>query len=356
MGKITYFGEKVFVGIDVHKKTYTAVCVHDNCVIKRATITASPQGLVEFLQRHFHGVELYTAYEAGFSGFVLHRYLEWRNVKNLVVHPAGIEVEANRRVKTDKRDATRIALQLAAGRLRGVFVPSMKAERRRLLTRSREQLLRNQTRLKNQIKMKLHYLGLIDADDDKKLSQRQVRRVILTTSIPELRVVLQAMLENWRNLTKQIREIEGNLYATSGKEVDPVEEKYLSTNIFGNISARVLAAEVGDLQQFPSVASLSSYTGLTPGEHSSGARKCSGSITRQGNSRLRHILVQAAWRAIKKNQALAEQFNRIAEAKDKNKKKGKCVAIVAVARRMIIGMRAAFRDNVEYSPGLTVTK
>ena len=89
-----------------------------------------------------------------------------------------------------------------------------------------------------------------------------------------------------------------------------------------------------------------SYTGLTPPEFSSGETVRKGHITRQGNTRVRHILNQAAWRAIKKDQDLKVFFERLAP------KTGKKRAIVAVARKLIGRIRAAFKTRQPYQMNL----
>ncbi len=88
----SYAGQKVFIGIDVHKRTYSVVAVMEGEVLKKWRTSAFPQELVKQFQRFFSGAELYTVYEAGFSGFVLHRVLEKAGIKNLVVNPGSIEV------------------------------------------------------------------------------------------------------------------------------------------------------------------------------------------------------------------------------------------------------------------------
>src|SRR5579883_2603445 len=104
-----FSGKKVYVGIDVHKKTYSVCCRCDKQVVKKATMGATAGRLVDFLKFHFAGAEVYCAYEAGFSGFILHRVLMANGVNNLVVNPSSIETAANDRVKTDKRDAAKVS-------------------------------------------------------------------------------------------------------------------------------------------------------------------------------------------------------------------------------------------------------
>ncbi|WP_299409854.1 transposase [Acaryochloris sp. IP29b_bin.148] len=134
----SYQGKKVFIGIDVHKRTYAIASFMDGGVIKRWTTLTSPEQLVVQLKAFYPQADICTAYEAGFSGFVLHRALKNAGIENLVVNPGSIETASHNRVKTDKRDAKKIASLLAVGRLRGIRVPTEHIEQKRLLTRTRE--------------------------------------------------------------------------------------------------------------------------------------------------------------------------------------------------------------------------
>ena len=107
----------------------------------------------------------------------------------------------------------------------------------------------------------------------------------------------------------------------------------------------MLSNELGDMSQFKNERQLFSYTGLTPSEYSSGENIRKGRISRQGNSRVRGILVEIAWRAIKKDKALAKFFERLYPHTGKKR------AIVAVARKFIGRIRAAFRQKQNYIMG-----
>jgi len=106
-------------------------------MVKTAPVPAEPVRLAESLLRWFPGATLSSAYEAGFSGFVLHRALTTAGITNLVVNPASVAVAANDRVKTDRRDAKQLAFDLADGRLRGISIPTEAEELARLLPRTR---------------------------------------------------------------------------------------------------------------------------------------------------------------------------------------------------------------------------
>ncbi len=114
-----YAGKKVFIGIDVHKRTYSVVCVAEGIVVKKWQTLASPEKFVQQLQKYFPGAELYSVYEAGFSGFVLHRVLQRAGIHNIVVNPGSLEVAIHNRVKTDKRDALFVGHTFRSGTVRG---------------------------------------------------------------------------------------------------------------------------------------------------------------------------------------------------------------------------------------------
>jgi len=170
--RIAYTGERVYVGIDVHKATYTVICVCQRQLVKTATVPAEPASLAVSLPRWFPGATLSSAYEAGFSGFVLHRALTQAGITNIVVHPASVAVAANDKVKTDRRDAKKLAIDLADGRLRGIYVPTEEEELARLLPRTRAQIVEHRATIARQIKAKLHQFGLIPPGSRRLMSSR----------------------------------------------------------------------------------------------------------------------------------------------------------------------------------------
>jgi transposase len=168
----SYTGECVYVGVDVHKETYTVTCVCHKQIVKTATVQAEPAGLAASLPRWFPGATLYSVYEAGFSVFVLHRVLTKAGISNIVVNPASIAVAANDKVKTDRRDSKKLAIDLADGRLRGIYVPPEAEELARLLPRTRAQIVEHRATMARQIKAKLHQCGLIAPASRRMISNR----------------------------------------------------------------------------------------------------------------------------------------------------------------------------------------
>ncbi len=252
--KLSYEGKKVFVGIDVHKRSYSVVAVVEGVIVKKWRTVASPDKLAEQLRRYFPEASIYTAYEAGFSGFVLHRVLEQAGIENIVVNPGSIEVAIHNRVKTDKRDALKIAILLEAGRLKGIRVPSPQQEQQRLLTRTREQLVEERSAIKNKIRMKCHQMGLIDPNDSREMSHKLVGEMLAQSPSQEFSLVIEAYWSVWKSIETQIRKIEQKLKEKA--KTDPNETIYRSAPGIGPLSSRILSNELGDLSQFAGGATI----------------------------------------------------------------------------------------------------
>jgi transposase len=341
---LSYIGRIVYVGVDVHKETYTVTCVCNKQIVKTATVQAEPAGLAASLLRWFPGATLYSAYEAGFSAFVLHRALTTAGITNIVVNPASVAVAANDKVKTDRRDAKKLAIDLADGRLRGIYVPTEEEELARLLPRTRAQIVEHRATIARQIKAKLHQFGLIAPSSRRLISNRYLREIAAWSLPPDLRVRLTLLAEQWRFATRPLIEIRRLLREPAAAQAE-LEKVYRSVPGIGAVVARTLAPELGDMTRFANERALFSYTGLTPSEYSSGPSVRRGHMSRQGSGRVRHLLIETAWRALPRDKVLQEIFDRIAATRGKKR------AIVAIARRLTGRIRACFRQGTTYAVG-----
>lgn len=338
-----YKGKTIFIGIDVHKKTYSVSAVCDNQLVKRDTMPAYPNKLVDYLNKYFSGAKIKSAYEAGFSGFGLHRHLLESGIENIVVHAASIEIGARDRVKTDKRDSEKIAVQLATHRLKSIFIPSHEVEDKRELTRLRTKLVQDRNRIATRLKQKANYHGLIGPNDLQKVSNLWIQNLLKNEMLLGLRYVIEELVDQWKSLSNRLKKLDDRLKEQAISD-EKLEEVYRSVRGVGPTTARILANELGDMSQFSSERRLFSYTGLTPCEYSSGEHVRKGHITRQGKPILRSLLVQCAWIAIRYDPELREAYEKIA------KRAGGKRAIVAIARRLIGRIRACFRTNKLYEP------
>jgi len=238
-------------------------------------------------------------------------------------------------VKTDKKDARKMSNQLSLGLLRGIYIPTEEQEDKRSLSRGRQDVVERRQATGNQIKMKLHYLGITVSDV--RVSEKFMKEVEGLELSAGHREYLKEQVASWREDTERIKRF--NKLLESQAEKDKLEKIYRSAPGIGAISARVLSNELGDMGRFNNGRELSSNSGLTPSEYSSGEHVRKGHITRQGNPRVRAILVEVAWRAIREDKGLREIYENISSRKEGKK------AIVAVARRMLLRLRKCLKDQ-----------
>lgn len=338
-----YTGKIVFIGLDVHKKTYSIAAICDNELVKRATIKADHVTLLNFIRKYFpNASQINTAYESGFSGLGLHRFLIKNDINNIVVHAAAIEISSRDRVKTDKRDALKIATQLSAKRLKSIHILSPEQEAKRSISRYRETLAKDKTQAANRIKHFLHqYENSLLSEAKISITEKWIKHASnYEFEHKELTYTFRLILNQWLELHTKIKEVNKEL-CTQAKQ-DPLEEIYRSVPGIGPQAARVLSNELGDMAHFKSEKKLFSYTGLTPSEYSSGQHIRQGRISKQGNTSVRRILILSSWVAIGKDKSLQEIYSRIAQ------RSGGKRAIVAIARRLIGRIRSCLNTGSLY--------
>ncbi len=339
-------GKTVFVGLDVHKKTYSVTAISESSVLLKITLEADPVKLADILLKRFSKAEkIHAAYEAGFSGFGLQRYLEVRGIQCSVVNASSIHVAVNDRVKTDLRDSLKIAEELKGGRIKSIFIPSKKEEFKRQITRRRQQVVDMRAQTSQQIKSFLMYYSFSEIDDNRLISRRYLKQIAeKVKGVFELEDVVKSYTDQWDHFTRELLHFRKLLrkQATS-EEGKKIHDIYESTPGIGLISARILANELGDLSRFKNEKKLFSYTGLTPSEYSSGEKVRRGHISRQGPSRIRALLVEVAWRAVTVDAGLKIIYENL------KKRIGAKKAIVAMARKIIGRVRACFRTNKKFN-------
>ncbi len=166
------------------------------------------------------------------------------------------------------------------------------------------------------------------------MTPKLVAEILEQSPCEEFTLAIEVNWQVWRTLDEQIARLEARMKQQA--QADPNEAVYRSAPGFGPISSRVCANELGNLKRFSNERKLFSYTGLTPREDSSGEKVHRGHITKQGNRHIRGILIEAAWRAIRLDPALARFYQKVCGHAGAKR------AIVAVARKLIGRIRAAF--------------
>lgn len=161
INKTSFKGQNIYVGIDVHLKSWKITIMLEHFVYKTFSMNPSSIELKEYLSKNFPDGNYYSAYEAGFCGYSVHRELVKLGIKNIIVNPADIPTtDKERKQKEDKRDSRKIAKSLRNGDLQGIFVPDINTMELRSLVRHRKTIVKEICRNKNRIKSILHYYGI----------------------------------------------------------------------------------------------------------------------------------------------------------------------------------------------------
>lgn len=346
-----------FVGLDVHKDSITVAVADSGRESARVleTIDHDELALLKVLERLGPAARLRVCYEAGPTGYLLARRLNEQGICCVVVAPSLIPRPGSRRIKTDRRDAIRLAHFHRSGDLVEVSVPEAQTEAMRDLERSREDakqaertcrhqldkfLLRHGRRWSEGARWTLKHWRWVKQQAFAEEAMRRVSRdYVLAAEQASLRV---------ERLTKDIDEL------SQSWTQHALVRAFQALRGVELVTAVVLAAEIGDFKRFATARQFMAYLGLVPGEQSSGLTRRLGGITRTGNRHVRWILVEAAWnyrfgpcaskrinarrelvaggvRAIaeRAEQRLHRRFRRLLDRGKSNKK-----AVIAVAREL----------------------
>jgi len=340
----------VYCGIDIHKHHWNLCFFCDGIIVEKLTIDSDFHLLLRHTQRFYSSAQkIHFVYEAGFSGFHLQRQLAGRNYDCTITPPNRVP-QSHDKVKTDKRDANKLAQFLASGLLKKVYVPPLSVEADRQILRLRKGCQQKLTRVKNQIKSYLNLHGCYSYPvNGSKWSKNYISWLeSLEFELPTQRFVLQEYLKEFYYFQNRIAELTCRLREMAEQKAYQKNYKRLvACKGIGLITAMTFLLEVHDFHRFPSAEKFTSYLGLTPSQFSSGDHVRLGHITREGNSHVRCALVESTWTVIRHDPFLCDKYNRI-RAKGTNGKK----AIVATARSLAVRLRRCLLDDADYVVGV----
>jgi transposase len=343
-------GDKVFVGIDMHKLKWHVTARTADFELFSGSIPGKLEALQRILNR-YQGHQINTVYEAGYFGFWLHDDLAEYGAECIVTPPSLIPQKYGNKVKTDRRDSRKLAHFLAKGMLKRVWVPTEKERYHRQVIRRRRQLIGDRIRSQSRIKAELQLHGLnLSAPHGKwtKIFLRNLGRIRFNNRW--MQESFKRLLEQYYFLDEQINKQTGLLKKLSETALYKKRAKILMTIPgVGMIAAMELLLELQDVTRFQRADQLAAYVGLTPSQYSSADKIRMGRITCVGKNSLRAMLVQASWALIRKDGVMREKYDRL-----KSRSGGKR-AIVAVARTLLIRMRRMLLDNNPYVIGLVAT-
>jgi transposase len=256
-----------------------------------------------------------------------------------------VPVQSGNKVKTDKRDSQKLAWYLAKGLLADINVPLEEVLEDREVLRTRSQLVQHRGDIERQIRSKLLFYGKGEwLSVQHKWSDVLVCNLRKRMTGTALEIVVEPLLQVRAHLIEAIRGLEIKLKKMRQKETyAPAVQILASAYGIGELSAITIWLEIGgNIQRFNNSRQWCSYLGLTPAEYSSGEHIRRGRITRCGNNRIRSLLVEGSWIAIRHDQQLREFYERL------RSRCGGKRAIVAVARKMACRLRRMLLDGQEY--------
>jgi len=345
-----------YVGIDAHKDTHTICVLPEGSQepFLRQTYVADKKAIVEAFRVLAERYDLRCCYEASSCGYVLYRWLTEIGVSCQVIAPSLTPVRPGEHVRTDKRDALKLARLYSAGQLTPIRVPTEFEQSVRGLTRLREAVVREVVLAKTLLNQFLRDQGRVFDGKTRwtqsywKWLRGQSFSKLDSFVFTEYLGLLEFKLARLHEIDAQVSE-----WAQT-KTYQPQVKRLCSLRGVGIVTAMTLVAEIIDFKRFASAASLMSFLGLVPRENSSGQSQSRGAITKAGNARCRRILIEAAWKYTRKpavckalkerheglpadliahswkaQQRLFKKYWSIANRKEKGK------AVVGVARELV---------------------
>lgn len=350
--KISFSGQKIFVGIDVHKRKWSVATITESGFERVHSQNASAQELIDFLHRHYPDGDYVVVYEAGFTGFSTYYSLAEAGIECLVIHPADVPTTQYESVmKTDKVDCLKLAKSLRAGLLNGIYIRPKDSIDERGVVRIRRAIIKDLSRYKIRVKHLLMSNGVILPE------QFDKRRGSCWSGafIAWLKGDIKLLSSTRRSLDLLIAQVErmrlAQLQATRELRILSRTEAYrenydliCSVPGIGGIVAMTLLTEVHDISRFSNERQFASYLGLVPTSHSSGDKTIHGEMTFRGNKDLGPMMIEAAWIAIRNDIGLASSFSQYCR-KMKSQQ-----AIVRVARKLSNIIIAVLKNKRKYVP------
>ena len=289
-----------FVGLDVSKEKI-AVAIADQGREKPryyGMISNTPEAIRKLVKKLGNSEDLKFCYEAGPTGYPLYRLFLSLGIECAVIAPGLIPQKPGERVKTDKRDAIRLAQLFRAGELTSIHVPTREDEALRDLVRAREDAKEDELRAKHRITKLLLRYNIRPPEKVGRNWSSKYREWIHTLKFEfaPLRVAFQEYLQNLNEVEQRIKRLEEEIQiqATEGVHA-PMIQALQSLRGVALITAASLVAEIGSFKRFRTPKQLMAYTGLVPSESSSGDLRRQGTITKTGNSHVRRLLIESSW-------------------------------------------------------------
>jgi transposase len=289
-----------FVGLDVHADTIAVAIAETGGEVRSlGTIANRPESVRKLVGKLGPVKQVKACYEAGPTGYVLYWQLTQLGVACEVIAPGLVPAKASDRVKTDRRDAEKLARCYRAGELTAVWVPDEAHEALRDLVRAREAAKKDQLKARHRLGKFLLRHGR-RPEGIKAWTKQHLEWIGTHVHFdqPALEATLEDYLSEVKHAAERIIKLEKAIdeaVQQTPPEIRAVIEALQALRGVAQTTAATIVSELGSLSRFESPRQLMGYSGLVAREHSSGNRIQRGSITKTGNAHLRRVLVEAAW-------------------------------------------------------------
>ena len=285
-----------FIGLDVHKESIDVAIADAREARHYGRVGGDAHSVDRLIRklRTVHGAPMFV-YEAGPCGFWLYRRLKAQGLECMVVSPSMTPRNAADRVKTDRRDAMKLARLARAGELEPIYVPDEKDEAMRDLVRAREDAvcMQRQARQRLQALLLRNEIRYVGRSSWTRAHRRWVSGIKLPN--PAQQIAFEEYVQACEECERRVERFEQAILAQleHWRWRPAVHELQALRGISALHAARIVA-ELGDFQRFETPRKLMGYLGMIPSEDSSGKRRRQGAITKAGNGSARRALIEAA--------------------------------------------------------------
>lgn len=328
------------IGVDLHKReSQLCILTDDGELIERRIATSRARFTEVIGSRPPARILL----EASTESEWVARHLESLGHTVIVADPGFAPMYATRskRVKTDKRDARTLCDALHLGAYRAIHRASDAQRHIRAELAVRDALVRTRTRYVAIIKAFVRREGLRLSSGEVEQTAGKLAQLALPAETTQQLAPLVALLAP---INAAIAAADARLIAYGQENV--VVRRLRSMPGIGPVTALAFVAALDDVTRFQSAHQVQAYLGLVPSEYSSGDRRLRGRITKRGDARMRWLLVEAAWRILRSPNPDVAMLKSWAE--QIAARRGKRIAVVAVARRLAGILYAMWRDGTAY--------
>ena len=348
--KVDFSGHNLFIGMDVHEKSWNVSIFLEDMFIRSFTQQPSAKALELLLKRDYPEANYLCGYESGYCGFSIQRRLNALGIACQVMHAGDIpQTNKEKLSKRDPVDSKKIGEALATRKAKPIYIPDEESEQDRGLVRYRDRLQKDITRCKNRIRSTLYEFGIILPDAFKKgWSNRFIQWLNETEQIiGSTRTTLNHMIEQMVTLRGLLLKVNRDIRKLQNSPRYKQRVQYLtSISGIGPLSAMIILTELIDIRRFSSFRNLNSYVGFYPMEHSTSDKEHKGGIMIRHNKHLRKLLVEDAWVAMRHDPALTLAFNQWSVRMTGKR------AIVKVARKLLSRIRYVLINETVYTKGI----